>query len=225
MHDKNSKNHPTIKGAKIIDGKLNFPISWLNQQGYCEYSIFLEYVEGISTAPTPEMMKGQEVHQELEDKFKEEAVPATFAEMMELSQKEEILSRELWVVSPEYGIRGFIDEIWLTPDEFIIIDDKPGKIAYYSTINQVFGYCLAFKDIIEKNSENTINERKIRAALRERGTDNIFWSSEFDQTAEKKIKTLINRMQDLLNGSKAFLPTDNPRKCAKCRFSSYCEFK
>lgn len=225
MDDKNSKNHPTIKGAKIIDGKLNFPISWLNQQGYCEYSIYLEYMEGISTSPTPEMMKGQEIHQELEDKFKEEAVPATFAEMMELSQKEELLSRELWVVSPEYGIRGFIDEIWLTPDEFIIIDDKPGTVAYYSTINQVFGYCLAFKDIIEKNSENSINERKIRAALRERGTDNIFWSSEFDQTAEKKIKTLINRMQDLLNGSKAFLPTNNPRKCAKCRFSSYCEFK
>jgi hypothetical protein len=225
MQTKNSENHPTIKGAKIIDGKLNFPISWLNQQGYCEYSIFLEYVEGISTAPTPEMMKGQEAHQKLEDKFKEDAVPTTFAEMVELSQEEELLSRELWVVSPEYGIRGFIDEIWLTPDEFIIIDDKPGTVAYYSTINQVFGYCLAFKDLIEKSSEIDGNERKIRAALRERGTDNIFWSAEFDTAAQKKIKTLIKRMQDLLNGSKAFLPTNNPRKCAKCRFSSYCEFK
>ena len=225
MQTKNSKNHPTIKGAKIIDGKLNFPISWLNQQGYCEYSIFLEYVEGIRTAPTPEMIKGQEIHQKLEDKFKEEAVPATFAEMVELSQEEELLSRELWVVSLEYGIRGFIDEIWLTPDEFIIIDDKPGTVAYYSTINQVFGYCLAFKDLIEKSSEISSNERKIRAALRERGTDNIFWSAEFDPSAEKNIKTLIKRMQDLLNGSKAFLPTNNPRKCAKCRFSSYCEFK
>ncbi len=225
MYDKRSENHPTIKGAKIIDGKLNFPISWLNQQGYCEYSIYLEYMEGISTAPTAEMMEGQEVHQKLEDKFKEEAVPATFEEMMELSQKEELLSRELWVVSPEYGIRGFIDEIWLTPDEFIIIDDKPGTVAYYSTINQVFGYCLAFRDMIEKDDEINGNGRKIRAALRERGTDNIFWSAEFDQKAEEKIKTLVKRMQDLLNGSKAFLPTNNPRKCAKCRFSSYCEFK
>lgn len=218
MVDENSKPHPQIKGAKIINEKVNFPISWLNQQGYCEYSIFLEYVEGIQTAPTPEMKKGHDVHQQLEEKFKEEAVPATFKEMMDLSQKEEILSRELWVVSPKYGVRGFIDEIWLTPDEFVIIDDKPGTVAYYSTINQVFGYCLAFKDTVENDG------RKIRAALRERGTDNIFWSAEFDQKAEKQIKKLLKRMHDLFNGEKSFLPTKNPRKCAKCRFRSYCEY-
>lgn len=225
MWDKNSKPHPQIKGAKIIEGKINFPISWLNQQGYCEYSIYLEYVEGISTEATPEMKKGQDIHQELEEKFKEDAVPTTFKEMMELSQEEEILSRELWVVSPENGIRGFIDEIWLTPDEFIIIDDKPGTIAYYSTINQVFGYCLAFKDTLKNDTAFENDKRKIRAALRQRGTDNIFWSSEFDQKAENQIKSLVDRMQELFNGSKSFLPTNNPRKCAKCRFSSYCEFK
>lgn len=131
----------------------------------------------------------------------------------------------MWVVSPEHGIRGFIDEIWLTPDEFIIIDDKPGTIAYNSTINQVFGYCLAFKDTMEKDDAFENDGRKIRAALRERGTDNIFWSVEFDQKAENQIRSLVNRMQELFNGSKSFLPTNNPRKCAKCRFRSYCEFK
>ena len=29
-----SKQHPDIKGVQIIEGKNNFPISWLNQQGY-----------------------------------------------------------------------------------------------------------------------------------------------------------------------------------------------
>ncbi|MCK9151605.1 CRISPR-associated protein Cas4 [Methanobacterium alcaliphilum] len=219
MRSHNSKPHPQIKGAQIIDGKVNFPISWLNQQGYCEYSLFLEYVQGVTTAVTPEMQKGQNIHQELEEKFKEEAVPTTFSDMMELSKKEEIMSRELWVLSPKYGIRGFIDEIWLTPSEFVIIDDKPGTTAYYSTINQVMGYCLAFKDTI--NDEN----RTIRAALRERGTDNIFWTSEFNEDAQNKIEMLISRMQDLFNGNKHFLPTKNPNKCAKCRFRNYCEFK
>ena len=33
------ENHPTIEGIQIIEGKNNFPISWLNQQGYCEYQL------------------------------------------------------------------------------------------------------------------------------------------------------------------------------------------
>jgi CRISPR-associated exonuclease Cas4 len=219
MWDENAKNHPSINGVKIVEGKNNFPISWLNQQGYCEYSIFLEYVKGIETVPTPEMKKGQLIHQELEENFKEGAVSTTFQDMVEISQKDEILSRELFVFSAKYGIRGLIDEIWLTPDEFVIIDDKPGTIPYESNVNQVLAYCLAFKDTVEGD------ERNIRAALRQRGTDNIFWTIEFDNDAEIKIKSLLNRMQDLLNGSKHFLPTDNPRKCAKCRFNDYCEFK
>ena len=32
--DLDIKYHPNIKGVQIIEGKNNFPISWLNQQGY-----------------------------------------------------------------------------------------------------------------------------------------------------------------------------------------------
>ncbi len=64
--------------------------------------------------------------QYLKTNFKDGAEPATFDEMLETSKTGEILSRELPVISKQYGIRGFIDEVWMTPDEFIIIDDKPG---------------------------------------------------------------------------------------------------
>lgn len=33
------KTHPSIKGMQIIEDKNNFPISWLNKQGYCEYQL------------------------------------------------------------------------------------------------------------------------------------------------------------------------------------------
>ena len=33
------KDHPSVKGLQIIEGKSNFPISWLNKQGYCEYQL------------------------------------------------------------------------------------------------------------------------------------------------------------------------------------------
>ena len=208
-----------IKGIQIINGVANFPISWLNKQGYCEYSIYLEHHKGISVAPTIAMTNGTNVHKKLEDDFQKDAVETTFDEMIELSKSEDLLSREFWVTSTKYGIRGLIDEIWMTPEEFIIIDDKPGDIAYNSTINQVLAYCLAFKETIGGD------KRKIRAALRTRGTDEIFWNMDFDEKAERNIINLLNRMQRLLRGETPYIPTNNPRKCAKCRFSEYCEFK
>ena len=57
-----------------------------------------------------------------------------------MSKEEEILSREMFVIDIENGIRGYIDEIRMTPEKIIIIDDKPGNIPYPSTINQVRAY-------------------------------------------------------------------------------------
>ena len=214
----NSAPHPTISQVKIIEDKNNFPISWLNKQGFCEYGIYLENVKGIEIKPTRSMIEGTKVHETLEANFREDAEPATFDEMLETSKTSEILSRELPVMSKKHGIRGFIDEVWMTPDEFVIIDDKPGTRAYSSSINQVFGYCLAFKEMLPK-------KRRIVASLRERGTENIYWASYFDEKAEKDIINLINRMHGLVEGQLEFKATDNPNKCRSCRFNAICERK
>ena len=214
----NSAPHPTISQVKIIEDKNNFPISWLNKQGFCEYGIYLENVKGIEIKPTRSMIEGTKVHATLEANFREDAEPTTFDEMLETSKTGEILSRELPVMSKKHGIRGFIDEVWMTPDEFVIIDDKPGTRAYSSSINQVFGYCLAFKEMIPE-------KRRIVASLRERGTENIYWASYFDEKAEKDIINLINRMHGLLEGEIEFKATDNPNKCRSCRFNAICERK
>ena len=209
------ENHPEIKSIEIIEGKNNFPISWLNQQGYCEYQIYLQYMKGIKTSPTKAMLEGTHEHNMLEEKFSQTATPATFDEAVEMSKSEGTLTRECFVLAPEYGIRGFIDEIWMTPDEIVIIDDKPGTKAFPSTINQVRAYCLAFKSMSD-------DERPIKGALRQRGTDNIFWSEEFDSDAEKEIIYLINRMHSLINGEKPFIATKNANKCRSCRYRSCC---
>lgn len=210
--------HPSISQVRILENQNNFPISWLNTQAYCEYSIFLENVKGITAKPTKAMQEGTKGHIDLENEFKKDAEPATFQEMLETSRTAEIFSRELPVESARFGIRGFIDEVWMTPDEFIIIDDKPGTRAYPSSINQVYGYCLAFKDSVPE-------ERKIVASLRERGTDNIFWSSYFDDTAEKAVKDIIQRLHGLLDGTVEYIPTKNPKKCLSCRFRPSCDHK
>ncbi|WP_405294069.1 CRISPR-associated protein Cas4 [Methanobrevibacter sp.] len=211
-----SKEHPSIKGLQIIEGKNNFPISWLNQQGYCEYQIYLEYVEGVETQPTRAMTHGTQIHKELEDIFKKDSTPSTFEDAVEASRTNAIMSRECFVVSSNYGIRGYIDEIWMKPDEIVIIDDKPGRTPYESTMNQVRAYCLAYKDM-------TGDDRKIKAALRERGTENLFWIEIFTPEVEKEIEFTINRMQGLFDGTKPFMATKNPKKCKSCRFKKDCE--
>lgn len=216
MRNTRSIPHPTISQVKIIDNKNNFPISWLNKQGFCEYGIYLENVRGIEVKPSRAMVQGTKEHAILEADFREGAKPATFEEMLETSETSEIFSRELPVISSKYGIRGFIDEVWMTPDEFVIIDDKPGTVAYYSSINQVYGYCLAFKDMVD-------GDRKIVGALRQRGTDNVYWSAYFDDEAESNTVNLVNRVHELLLGEREFVPTKNPNKCRGCRFNSLCE--
>lgn len=211
-----SKPHPSIKGIQIIEGKNNFPISWLNQQGYCEYQLYLEYMKGIETAPTKAMTQGSKIHHQLEDIFKQDSTPSTFEDAVVTSKETPSMSREVTVTSPKYGIRGDIDEIWMKPDEIVIIDDKPGRTPYQSTMNQVRAYCLAYKDM-------TGEDRKIKAALRERGTENLFWIEIFTPEVEKEIKFTINRMHGLFDGTKPFIPTKNPKKCNSCRFKNECE--
>ena len=103
MPNSKSKPHSSISQVKIIADKNNFPISWLNKQGFCEYGIFLENVKGIEVKPTKSMVQGTQEHLILENKFKEGAEPATFEEMLETSKTGEILSRELPVISEQLG--------------------------------------------------------------------------------------------------------------------------
>ena len=210
------KDHPSVKGLQIIEGKSNFPISWLNKQGYCEYQLYLEHMKGIESPSTPEMTHGSAIHKQLEDAFKQDAKKVSFEQTMEESKNEASMSRECFVVSPNNGIRGYIDEIWMKPEEIVIIDDKPGRTPYESTMNQVRAYCLAFKDM-------TGDKRKIKSALRQRATDNIFWSEEFTKDVENQILFTINRIHGLFEGTKPFVPTKNPNKCHSCRFKHDCE--
>jgi len=210
--------HPKISEVILIGKRDMFPISWLHKQEYCEYQIFLENVKGINVKPTKEMIEGKLVHKSLEKKFKEIAKPILLKEIIEKSKVTEMLSRELPVISIRHGIYGAIDEIRFTPNNFIIIDDKPGTKVYLSNVHQVYGYCLAFKDMIRD-----MDNRTIVAALRERGTDNIYWQRSFDEKAENEIIKIINRIHDLISGNEEFISNKNPNKCKSCRFREVCD--
>lgn len=201
-----------------IGDKSLFPISWFNKQGFCEYQIYLENVLRIEAKPTKEMAEGKEVHDRLYQEFKVTAVPATFEEALNRSKTGILRSRELRVQDTLHGIYGRIDEALLTPDKFVIIDDKPGTRAYDSNINQVYGYCLAFKELI-----GPLENRDIIAALRKRGTDNTFWKQPFDELAERKTVAIVRHIHALILGVEEFASSDNASKCRGCKLNKNCD--
>ena len=210
------KKHPSIKGIEIIKGKNNFPINWLNQQEYCEYQIYLEHIKCIKTQTTPSITQGSKIHEQLDDIFKQASTPISFENAVESSKKEASMSREVFVISPDYGIRGHIDEIWMKPDEIMVIKDEPGRTPYDSAMNHVRASGLAYKDMAG-------DSRKIKCALRERGSENLFWIEVFSKEVENQIKNTVNRMHELLDELKPFVPTKNPNKCKSCRFKNNCK--
>lgn len=212
---KNIRNHPTIKQVQIIENKPNFPISWLNIQGYCEYCLYLEKFQGITRRATKAMVDGTKQHGKLEAEFKEDAEVKSLDEIITQSQQEAVLSREFFVISPKYGIRGFIDEIWLEPDRIVIIDDKPSTTAYMSMKNQVYAYALAYEDMMD-------DDRSITVALRTSTTGEIFWSDEFNSENKEHIENVVGHIQNLISMDDEFIACENPNKCKACRFNDAC---
>jgi len=178
-------------------------ISWLYAQDYCEYQLYLEQVKGVTVEATQAMVEGSDEHQRLEDEFLAKAeLEYTFEEAVEESRRTPISSRELYVEDRSLNIRGYIDELAMSPDGFTVIDDKPigrtGKV-YPSSKHQVYGYCIALKGMLGSEEQ-----RPITAAVRERGSDHIVWSERFDQGAEKKVLRLIDRVHGLIKGDLQF---------------------
>jgi CRISPR/Cas system-associated exonuclease Cas4 (RecB family) len=206
-----------IAEIRYLGNTRLFPISWLHKQEFCEYQIFLENIKGIKVKPTQSMVEGKQEHERLYNDFRKEAVPATLEEMMVESKTVEVISREFRVFDTKHGIYGLIDEVLLTPDGFMVIDDKPGAKTFLSNIHQVHGYCLAFKEMVA-----VLDSREVIAALRQRGTKNIYWMEPFTKPAEESIVALIDHIHSLISGTNEFGSTDNPNKCHACRLRVKC---
>ena len=178
--------------------------------------------EGIAVDDTPAMVAGSAEHHRLEDEFLAKAeTEYTFEEAVDESKQTPISSRELYVEDRALGIRGYIDELVLSPNGFTVIDDKPvgrtGKV-YPSSKHQVYGYCIALKNMLGADEQ-----RPITAAVRARGSDRIVWSEAFDTKAERKVQRLIKRVHGLLDGDIQFKSATQAYKCRPCRFFDVCD--
>lgn len=210
--------HPKIKEVSLFEGKPIFPISWLHNQAYCEYQLFLENFEGVVAEPTMEMQQGKEIHQRKYEEFKEQATEkAKFEDVVNRAIKEweTFTTREMTVIDIDHGIIGLIDEVVISPERILVIDYKPGDYPYFTDKQQVRGYCLALE-----------NSRKPRlplyGAIKQRDTGKIIWEEEFTGDTREDILSAVTRIQELISGKTEFERTDNERKCVRCRFKENC---
>jgi CRISPR-associated exonuclease Cas4 len=203
-------------GHRVSD---RISISWLHSYGYCEYQIYLEHVRGIEAGETPEMREGREVHAAMDEAHKAAAeVELGIDEALVKSQKEQVVlsAREVQVKGEQ--LIGVIDEVVFFPDRLMIVDDKPGDIAWPGSKMQAWGYCLAFQQQWEP-------ALPIVAGIRNRETGYEVWAEPFTRRHRQAVMRAVSRIRQILDGEAIPRGAGNPRKCRACRFHDSCDAK
>lgn len=203
-------------GHRVSD---RIPISWLHSYGYCEYQIYLEHVRGIEAGETPEMREGREVHAAMDEAHKAAAeVELGIDEALVKSQTEQVVlsAREVQVRGEQ--LIGIIDEVVFFPDRLMIVDDKPGDIAWSSSKMQAWGYCLAFQQQWEP-------DLPIVAGIRNRETGYEVWAEPFTRRHRQMVIRAVSRIRQILDGEAIPRGAGNPRKCQACRFHDSCDIR
>lgn len=203
------------KSGHDVSGRI--PVSWLHSYGYCEYQIYLEHVRGVEAGETPEMQEGREVHAAMDEAHKAAAeLELGIDEALAKSQEERVVlsAREVQVKGEQ--LIGVIDEVIFFPDRIMIVDDKPGDIAWPSSKMQAWGYCLAFQEQWEPGLP-------IVAGIRNRETGYEVWAEAFTRRHREEVVTAVSRIRQILDGEAIPRGAGNPRKCRACRFCDSCD--
>jgi CRISPR-associated exonuclease Cas4 len=193
------------------------PVSWLHSHAYCEYQIYLQHVKGVQPEITLEVQKGIDAHASLDEAHKAAAeLELTVSDALTKAQKEEVtlVAREVLVEGK--GLIGCIDEVVFMPDRILVIDDKPGDVAWPSSQIQTFGYCLAFEEQYKP-------ELPVIAVLRNRDTGENIWAQAFAKEQREDVLEAVDRIQRVLSQETEPVSTRNPNKCRACRFKSSCD--
>ncbi len=204
------------RGRQVTD---RIPISWLHSYVYCEYQIYLEHIRGVQPEITPEVQEGIDFHASLDEAHKAAAeLEITVTDALAKAQEEGIVlsAREVRVEGTH--LVGYIDEVVFLRDRILIVDDKPGDIAWPGSKMQTWGYCFAFEEQYKP-------ELPIIAGLRNRATGNEIWAQPFAQEHRDEVLRAIARIKQLLDGEGVAVGTKNPRKCRSCRFKESCDVR
>jgi CRISPR-associated exonuclease Cas4 len=195
------------------------PTSWLNSYAYCEYQIYLEHGRGARPEPKPETEESKAAQASLEE-------PYTVAASLELSVDdamakaggEGITVSSRGVSVEGIDLEGCIDEIVFMPDRILVIDDRPGDMAWPGSRMQAWGYCLAFEEQYRPSLP-------IMAAVRGQETGFEVWAQPFADGHREEVRRAVSRIRQLIDGEAVPVGTRNRRKCKACRLAASCDVR
>ncbi|MFA5399814.1 MAG: Dna2/Cas4 domain-containing protein [Dehalococcoidia bacterium] len=205
--------------STIISKPTTIQISMLGTHAFCEYRIYLELVMGFKARGTPEMLEGTKAHSRINTMAfltRDSNISIEDALLQAESDGREITKRNVRVTGKI--LRGNIDEIHIGPKEITIIDDKKWAEHYPSYKNQVFGYCLAFK-------EQYNPKQPIYGAIKNYQSGKEVWKKQFSVLEEEYINGIVQRILGIIREDITPKPIGVREVCWQCGFKNYCNVR
>ena len=195
------------------------PASWLTSYAYCEYQIYLEHGRGAAPEPRPETVESKAAQASLEEPYKVGTkLELSVDDAMAKVGADGIVISARGVVVEGADIEGCIDEIVFMPDRILVIDDKPGDMAWPGRRMQTWGCCMAFEEQYNPSLP-------IMAGVRSKDTGYEVWAQPFAQGHRDEVERAVFRIRQLIDGEAVLVRTRNRRKCRACWFVVSCDAK
>lgn len=205
-----------LEGSRTV---RKIPVTWLNSYAYCEYQIYLEHCRGATPEPKPETEESKAAQASLEEAYKVAArLRLSVDDAMVKAGEEGIVVSARKVSVEGTDLEGCIDEIVFMPDRILVIDDKPGDMAWTGSRMQAWGYCVAFEEQYNPSLP-------IMAGIRGKDTGYEVWAHSFTQGHREEVERAVFRIRQLIDGEAIPMGTRNRRKCRACRFATSCDVK
>ena len=195
------------------------PADWLRSFAYCEYRIYLEHSLGAVPQPKPEAPEAEAARASLAQAYDLAGkLELSVDDAMNKAGAEGIVASARAVSVEGNELEGCIDEIVFMPDRILVVDDRPGDMAWPGSRMQAWGYCLAF----EEQYHPTL---PIMAGIRNQETGFEIWAQPFMEGHREEVQRAVSRIRQLMDGEGVPVGTRNRRKCEACQFAPACDVK
>lgn len=201
------------------DDGAKFWVSWLEEQGFCEYKLCLKR-RGVVAPASADATLGIERHTGLQvqhDITAEpvESVGAAVSQAIGFGHSTSIA---------ECGIQGTrltgtIDEVRISPSVVHVIDNKPRPWTgepHYGQQRQALGYAVAWSQAYPYY----YFVGSIVAVIRDRDTMEWLWEKKLDDTAIQEVEERLDSIRAILRDPRLARDTANSNKCRSCSYHS-----
>jgi CRISPR/Cas system-associated exonuclease Cas4 (RecB family) len=208
-----------------MDTYKRIGISWLHNQAFCEYQLFLKWVLKAPNLESIEVIEGDKSHGTQRVTTNEKAAKSGILPIKDIltSVKESTIVgtkfyRTDFRVECDIMI-GEIDEIFISKSKILIVDYKPlprTGIPFLDDKRQTIAYAFCF------HREYLNITTPIFCEIKDENTGNQIWLHEYTVADDADILDATYRSLDIVNQKREPIDTKNPNKCRGCRLNSEC---